>query len=318
MKTLINKSNPHIQVIAPEIGTGTHGYYYVGNVGYHKDKWTLVEEEPEFEHRRKDTIYFLETAKTHYADTSELEKCIEWLKGLQPIEGIKGNLEEIPSNVDLEKEIKKSWKHFSPLKFGLQDDEEYVTLDDMMFDSLCRKYYRLGQKRKKGGRPMKYIDAEKLKAEIERLEVLYDEALKNPSFASYESSLIAKGKHRQREDLLSFIDSLQQEQPEDIVVIAKTFLDALSKTPYNNKPITDAQIIVRQLLLFFENPKEYNPDAILEQTEADLENYISNKLRELGADLINHKPYSFNRGLNVGKANAYEDILNRLNARKEE
>lgn len=59
---------------------------------------------------------------------------------------------------------------------------------------------------------MKYIDAEKLKAEIERLEVLYDEALNNPSFASYESSLIAKGKHRQREDLLSFIDSLQQER----------------------------------------------------------------------------------------------------------
>lgn len=52
--------------------------------------------------------------------------------------------------------------------------------------------------------------------------------------------------------------------------------------------------------------------------EVDLENYISNKLRELGADLINHKPYSFNRGLNVGKANAYNDILNRLNARKEE
>ena len=55
-----------------------------------------------------------------------------------------------------------------------------------------------------------------------------------------------------------------EEQPEDIVVIAKTFLDALSKTPYNNKPITDAQITVKQLILFFENPKEYNPDAILE------------------------------------------------------
>lgn len=55
-----------------------------------------------------------------------------------------------------------------------------------------------------------------------------------------------------------------------------------------------------------------------EQPVVDLENYIVNKLRELGADLINHKPYSFNRGLNVGKANSYRDILNRLNARKEE
>lgn len=65
----------------------------------------------------------------------------------------------------------------------------------------------------------------------------------------------------------------EQEQPDDVVVIAKTFLDTLSKTPYNNKPITDAQIIVRQLLLFFENPKEYNPDAILEQPEIELEKF---------------------------------------------
>ena len=72
--------------------------------------------------------------------------------------------------------------------------------------------------------------------------------------------------------LLDIVESLQQEQPEvDVVSAAKVFLDALSKTPYNNKPITDAQIIVRQLLLFFENPKEYNPDAILEQPEVDLE-----------------------------------------------
>lgn len=54
-----------------------------------------------------------------------------------------------------------------------------------------------------------------------------------------------------------------------------------------------------------------------EEPEMELENYISNKLRELGADLINHKPYSFNRGLNVGEGNAYQDILDRLKARKE-
>lgn len=48
MKTLINKANPAIRITAPEIGTGTHGYYYVDSVGYHKDKWTLVEEEPKY------------------------------------------------------------------------------------------------------------------------------------------------------------------------------------------------------------------------------------------------------------------------------
>lgn len=51
-----------------------------------------------------------------------------------------------------------------------------------------------------------------------------------------------------------------------------------------------------------------------EQPEVDLKNYISSKLRELGADSSD----SFNRGLDVGKANAYNDILDRLNGRKEE
>ena len=48
---------------------------------------------------------------------------------------------------------------------------------------------------------------------------------------------------------------------------AKVFLDALSKTPYNNKPITDAQIIVKQLLLFFENPKEERTKEFLRLKE---------------------------------------------------
>ena len=42
------------------------------------------EESEEDEHRRKDAIYFLESAKRHYADTSEIEKAIDWLKSLRP------------------------------------------------------------------------------------------------------------------------------------------------------------------------------------------------------------------------------------------
>jgi len=38
----------------------------------------------EDKHRCKDAIYFLETAKKHYASTSEIELTIEWLKSLQP------------------------------------------------------------------------------------------------------------------------------------------------------------------------------------------------------------------------------------------
>lgn len=110
---------------------------------------------------------------------------------------------------------------------------------------------------------MKYIDADKLIAEIRNLR---SESCISESDEYYEYA---------KSEIIDIITSLPQEQPEDIVIIAKTFLDALSKTPYNNKPITDAQIIVRQLLLFFENPKEYNPDAIFEQPEVNLEELLS-------------------------------------------
>lgn len=44
-----------------------------------KDAWS-----EEDEHRVKDTIYFLDTAKKHYASTVELNACIDWLKSLRP------------------------------------------------------------------------------------------------------------------------------------------------------------------------------------------------------------------------------------------
>ena len=109
---------------------------------------------------------------------------------------------------------------------------------------------------------MKYIDADRLKAEIERKIAQYSDWAEEEWEDDREYNHGAFGAFK---TVMRIVDSLQQEQP-----------------------------------------------------EVDLENYISNKLRELGADLINHKPYSFNRGLNVGKTDAYHDILGRLNARKEE
>lgn len=47
--------------------------------------------------------------------------------------------------------------------------------------------------------------------------------------------------------------------------VAMIFLDALAKTPYNNKPITDAQVITKELLKFLEDASSYNPDALVEQ-----------------------------------------------------
>ena len=45
---------------------------------YDKPAWS-----EEDEHRVKDTIYFLDTAKVHYASTVELDACIYWLKSLK-------------------------------------------------------------------------------------------------------------------------------------------------------------------------------------------------------------------------------------------
>lgn len=49
-----------------------------GNIGGISSNWS-----EEDEHRIKDTIYFLDTAKKHYASTEELDACIDWLKSLQ-------------------------------------------------------------------------------------------------------------------------------------------------------------------------------------------------------------------------------------------
>ena len=141
----------------------------------------------------------------------------------------------------------------------------------------------------------KYIDAEKLKYEIEKRNL-----------SNYHTTT-----EGYEEELYEIIASLQQEQPEDIVVVARTFLDALSKTPYNNKPITDAQIIIKQLLLFFENPKEYNPDAILEQPEVDLE-------KEYKEYVEDDPVFSKLTNRNVGLAIARHFYELGLRARKEE
>lgn len=43
-----------------------------------KSKWS-----EEDESKVKDVIYFLDTAKVHYASTKALDDCIDWLKSLK-------------------------------------------------------------------------------------------------------------------------------------------------------------------------------------------------------------------------------------------
>ena len=62
---------------------------------------------------------------------------------------------------------------------------------------------------------------------------------------------------------------------------ASIFLDALSNTPYNNKPITDAQVITKELLRFLSDASSYNPNALNEQKPADTEKGTNGNDREI-------------------------------------
>lgn len=68
---------------------------------------------------------------------------------------------------------------------------------------------------------------------------------------------------------------------------AERFLNVLSETPYNNTPITNAQVIVKELITFLESPEKYNPNHIsAEWSEEDEEmldamvDMVSNSLYE--------------------------------------
>lgn len=80
---------------------------------------------------------------------------------------------------------------------------------------------------------------------------------------------------------------------------ADIFLDALSKTPYNNKPITDAQVITRELLKFLSDARTYNPNALNEQKSEELPNG-----EDYGIDSLYHAARILEKTL--GEVEGYE------------
>ncbi len=82
-------------------------YIFANNMGHttieNGNKWYLVEQNPiwgeEDEHRIKDIVYFLETAKKHYASTEELDACINWLKSLKYINKHSYTFDEIDKEI---------------------------------------------------------------------------------------------------------------------------------------------------------------------------------------------------------------------------
>jgi hypothetical protein len=151
---------------------------------------------------------------------------------------------------------------------------------------------------------MKYIDAEKLIAEIDNIIEMAVERWDNEQVT---------GVKKLRDLLDAKIASLQQEQPEfpNGKFVFPKYLYARTK---DNKTI-DMSYAPQDMTAV-----EYirNDFVEQEQPEVELKEYLSAKLFSLGADLIRHKPCSFNRGLNVGMTKAYDDILKKINTRKEE
>ena len=70
-----------------------------------------------------------------------------------------------------------------------------------------------------------YISKSALVAEIEKKIMQYEVAFNNPSFASYEASLIAKGKYRKLLDIRQFLDTLEVKE----VDFEEVFNDEYSK-----------------------------------------------------------------------------------------
>ena len=86
----------------------------------------------EDEHRIKDTIYFLETAKKHYASTVELDACINWLKSLKPQSEWKPSDEQEPivPKFKVGDVIRNKWSNHTKKIVRIADDNSFYILDD--------------------------------------------------------------------------------------------------------------------------------------------------------------------------------------------
>ena len=70
---------------------------------------------------------------------------------------------------------------------------------------------------------MKLINKDRVAAEIEKMVKRLEDAFDNPSFASYEANLIAKGGYRKLKDILSLLDTFETKE----VDLEKEFYDFL-------------------------------------------------------------------------------------------
>ena len=163
MKTLINKANPAIRITAPEIISEytpdeelDNLVYWVLGVSelcgnFSGKNWALVDEEPEG-WNKADCVKEIPFSLIYeeFAEHWRLGKAVEPGDYYIPISrlrwGIKGNLEEIPSNVDLEKEIDNYMDgYFSECQDGTLLNEGGSELQYEDVGKIAKYFYELGQ-----------------------------------------------------------------------------------------------------------------------------------------------------------------------------
>ena len=81
-----------------------------------------------------------------------------------------------------------------------------------------------------------YISKSALVAEIEKKIKQYEKAFDSPTFASYEASLIAKGKYRKLLDILQFINTLEVKE---VDLYNNGWIDCTKQMPPETKQTSD-------------------------------------------------------------------------------
>ncbi len=105
---------------------------------------------------------------------------------------------------------------------------------------------------------------EQLKAEI--LKKAAVEITQNEKFFDYNET--AK---KIAEKALDIAFSAKEHPSEDLENATKDYLKVLALTPYNNTPITNTQVVCKELLVFLKEPCNYNPNKISAEPSEDLD-----------------------------------------------
>lgn len=62
-------------------------------------------------------------------------------------------------------------------------------------------------------------------------------------------------------------DQEESESEDRLRKASKEYLKVLSETPYNNTPVTNAQIIIKELIGYLDNPSKYDPNHVTDISE---------------------------------------------------